>query len=589
MKRLWQYVKRHRARYLLGCFYLLVTATLTMLIPYLLKRAVDLLAARGDLSTVGLYALAIVAVASLLAVIRTLSRAVIFNVGRDIEYELRNDLFSHLERLSASYYQRQQVGDLMSRLINDITALRLLLGVGFLNLINTPMYYAYAVSIMLTIDAKLTLAALAPYPLLFLLVKRSSRQLMERSLKVQEGLAAMSSRVQENLSGIHVVKAYVCEGIEAARFAQLNKEFKEQSLALARIRGAIIPLMRAVGALGVLVVLWFGGYRVIIGKLSLGDLVGFIGYLHVLAWPTMALGWMLTVFQRGKAALTRLDEIFAAQPEIVEPREGDGAGALVVGRDRGGGEIAVCGVSFAYGNGGRKPALRDVSFTIPAGATVAIVGRTGSGKSTIASLLVRMFDPSSGSIELDGWDLRKLSLRELRRAVALVPQDPFLFSRSIRDNVAFGLTGLCPAELERRVWRAIEIAAIDSEIRDLPQGLDTVIGERGITLSGGQKQRLTLARALVVEPRVLVLDDALSSVDARTERRIIEQLAAPAESRSVVVISNRLSMVQDADLIVVMDGGRVVETGGHEELVRRGGHYVALFQEQALVEELAAI
>ncbi len=579
MRRLWSYLIRYRGRYAFGLACLLATGTLAMSVPYLLKRAVDTIAAGGELSTVAWLAVTIIVVASVQAVVRTFSRFVIFNVGRDIEYDLRNDLFAHLERLPLEYYQRQQTGDLMSRLVNDITAVRMLLGVGFLNLVNTPIYYLYGVSIMLSLDWRLTLAALVPYPIVLVLVKRTSRQLMERTLKVQEGLAAMSSRVQETLSGIHVVQAYGREAAEVEIFARLNAAFSAQNLALARMRGMIMPVMRAVSTLGTLVVLWYGGRRVIAGVLSLGDLVAFIGYLHILAWPTMALGWMLSIVQRGRAAMQRLEAIFEAVPSIDDRRAQPDGAALR-------GALAFHEVDFAYdtpANGHRV--LSQVSFTVPAGATLAIVGRTGAGKTTLVDLIPRVFDASAGRITIDGRDIREIPLRVLRRAVGFVPQDPFLFSRSVRDNIRFG----SPDADDAAVERVAEIAALGRDIADLPRGYDTVVGERGITLSGGQRQRVTLARALLVDPVILVLDDALSSVDTETERRILERLRDVMGERTSILIAHRVSTVMGADLILVLDEGRVVELGDHASLLARGGFYAELFQRQRLAEELEAL
>jgi ATP-binding cassette, subfamily B, multidrug efflux pump len=575
MSRLWSYLKRYRGRYAFGLVCLLATGSLAMTIPYLLKRAVDTIAAGGSLGRVGGIALLMIGIALVQAVARTFSRFVIFNVGRDIEYDLRNDLFAHLERLPLAYYQSQQTGDLMSRLVNDITAVRMLLGVGFLNLINTPIYYVYAVSIMASLDWRLTLAALVPYPLVLLIVKRTSRQLMERTLKVQEGLAAMSSRVQENLSGIHVVKAYVREQEETEAFARLNESFSAQNLELARVRGVIMPVMRAASTLGTLVVLWYGGTRVIAGALSLGDLVAFIGYLHILAWPTMALGWMLSIVQRGRAALQRLEHIFGTVPTIDDRR------AVPDGAVRG--ELAFHDVDFAYHTPNNGHAvLRQVSFQVPAGATLAIVGRTGAGKTTLVNLLPRLFDATAGRVTIDGRDVREIPLAQLRGALGFVPQDPFLFSRTVRDNIRFGQ----PDADDDAVRRVARIAALDRDVDELPRGYDTIVGERGITLSGGQKQRVTLARALLVDPTILVLDDALSSVDTETEGRILGQLRGLMRARTSIVIAHRISTVRDADMIMVVDDGRIVEMGHHTELLERGGFYAELFQRQRLAEEL---
>ena len=579
MHRLWGYIHRYRMRYLRGIFCLVVTATLAMSIPLLLKRAVEGIEKGLPLSQLSVYLFAIVGIALVQGVVRAFSRFLVFNVGRDIEYDLRNDLFTHLQKLSLSYYQGQFTGDLMSRLVNDVTAVRMMLGLGILNLLNTPLYYIYAVSAMIAIDPKLTLAALSLYPIMLLTVKKMSRRLMEKTLKVQEGLAALSSRVQEGVSGIHVVRAYVREEWQNAEFARLNDVFKAESMELAKVRGFFQPLMKGVSGLGLLVVLWYGGAHVISGRLSIGDLVAFMGYLHLLAWPTMALGWLISIVQRGQASLKRLEAIFQARPEIVDGR-GDGIAREIRG------EIGFHHVDFAYrakDNG--HLTLHDINFTVPPGATVAIVGRMGSGKSTLVHLLPRLFDVSGGSITIDGQDIRTASLAALRSWIGFVPQDPFLFSSRIKDNIAFAL----PTLDEERVRWAAGIASLARDVEDFPRGYETVVGERGMTLSGGQKQRLTLARALIADPPILVLDDALSSVDTQTERAILQALRETTRGKTVLVISHRISAVRDADLIIVLDEGRIVETGTHGSLVERGGVYADIFQHQALEEELAEL
>jgi ATP-binding cassette subfamily B protein len=566
----------YRGRYALGLACLVTTGTLAMSVPWLLKHAVDTIAAGGSAATVGWLAATIIAVALGQSVVRTCSRFLIFNVGRDIEYDLRNDLFAHLERLPLAYYQTQQTGDLMSRLVNDITAVRMLLGVGFLNLINTPIYYVYAVPIMLSMDWRLTLASLVPYPLVLVIVKRTSRQLMERTLKTQEGLAAMSSRVQENLSGIHVVQAYVREQAEIEAFARLNEDFSAQNMALAQVRGVMIPVMRGVSTITTLVVLWYGGARVIAGHLSLGDLVAFMGYLQILAWPTMALGWMLSIVQRGRAALRRLEGVFEAVPAIDDRLAVPLPRPLV-------GDIAFRRVDFSYGGRVKRPAvIAGIDVALPPGATLGVVGRTGSGKTSLVQLLPRLFEATGGTVEIDGQDVRTIPLATLRAAIGYVPQDPFLFSRSIRDNVRFGVPGADDA----MVRQVVEVAALDRDIAELPRGYDTIVGERGITLSGGQKQRVTLARALLMDPAILVLDDALSSVDTETERRILQRLRGVMRERTSILIAHRISTVMDADVILVLDEGRVAEIGDHASLVARDGIYADLFRRQRLVEEL---
>jgi ATP-binding cassette, subfamily B, multidrug efflux pump len=579
MSRLFGYFGRYRLRYAGGIACLVAATTLTMTVPWLWKQVVDGIAAGKGAGGVARYILLIIGIALVQGVVRTFSRFVIFNVGRDIEYDLRNDLFAHLERQPLAFYQQRQTGDLMSRLVNDVTAVRMLLGPGILNFINTPVYYAYGLAIMLSIDARLTVAALAVYPLALLFVKRTSGILVERSLRVQEGLADLSSRVQESLSGVHVVKAYACEEHEIRAFAAINDRFQDASIRLARVRSFIGPVMNIVGGVGALVVLWYGGTHVINGRLSIGDLVAFIGYLHLLAWPTMALGWMLTVLQRGRAAMKRLNELFAVEPAIVSPPGAEEPPELR-------GEITLRDVSFRYPGRSDGPlVLEGVDLTIPAGATIALVGRTGSGKTTLAQLLPRLFDVASGEVLLDGRDVRSLPLGWLRSQVGLVPQDPFLFSRTIAENVALALDG----DGRDPIASAVAMAGLQRDLADMPRGLDTVVGERGITLSGGQKQRVTLARVLAAAPRILVLDDALSSVDAATERDILDRLRGFFRERTTILIAHRLTTVKEADVIAVLDEGRIVELGDHDSLLARGGVYADLFRQQSLEVELEAI
>lgn len=579
MLRLLRYLRRYRLRYAGGGLCLLATASLAMAVPYLLKRAVEAIEQGQPFSRIGTFAGTIIAVAAVQAVVRTLSRALIFNVGRDVEYDLRNDLFAHLLRLPASYYQSQHTGDLMSRLVNDVTAVRLLLGPGVLNFLNTPIYFLYALSIMLALDPALTAVSLAPFPLLLLGAKKVTRRLMEQMLRVQEGLADMSSMVQERVSGIHVVKAYVAEEPSAAAFVKLNDVFRTHSMDLARLRGRLLPLMKLTSGMGTLLVLTYGGMRVAHGALGLGNLVAFLGYLHLLAWPTMALGWMLSIVQRGRAAMRRLDQIFAVEPEIADAPD---AIELPVVR----GEVEFHNVEFTYpSQTDGAQAVRNVSLRVGPGEKLAIVGRTGAGKTTLVQLLPRLFDATGGTILIDGHDIRTLSLRSLRRAIGFVPQDPFLFSTTIRQNVAFGLE---EAE-EEQVRAAVRAAGLEPEVKALPAGYETLVGERGITLSGGQKQRLALARAIAVAPPILVLDDALSSVDTRTERDILRSLASVTKDRTCMIIAHRISTVRDADTIAVVDDGRVIELGNHESLLARDGLYAELFRRQQLEEEIAEL
>jgi ATP-binding cassette subfamily B protein len=579
MSRLWVYVVRYRRRLGAGVVCLIAATSLAMSVPWLWRRAVNDIAAGAGAAALWRTVAMLVAIAVVQGIVRTLSRTLIFNAGRDIEYDLRNELFAHLERLPLGFYQTRKTGDLMSRLVNDVTAVRMLLGPGILNFINTPVYYAYGLAIMCSIDWVLTVASLAVYPCVLYAVKRTSALLMERTLRVQEGLADLSSRTQENLSGIHVVKAYGAEAREIRTFAAMSDRFQEASMRLARMRSIIGPLMNIVGGVGGLVVMWVGGRRVMSGRLSVGDLVAFVGYLHLLAWPTMALGWMLSVFQRGRAAMQRLNELLTIEPAIASSPD---ASPIEPFR----GEIELRDVTFRYpGRPDGPPVLDRVSLRIPAGRTIAVVGRTGSGKSSLVQLLPRLFDVEAGQVLLDGRDVRTLPLGWLRATVGLVPQDPFLFSRTIAENVGFALAD----DGRERIERAVDAAGLRRDLADMPAGLETVVGERGITLSGGQKQRVTLARVLASAPRVLVLDDALASVDASTEREILDRLQDVFRSRTTLLVAHRITTIKEADEIVVLERGRIVEQGTHEALLARGAVYPDLFRQQALEVELEAI
>jgi ATP-binding cassette subfamily B protein len=579
MGRLKYYLRRYWRRYFLGAFCLLGTATLVMWIPWWIREAVRVIEQGGSLDDVTFYAGLIGAAALAQGLVRTYSRALIFNAGRNVEYDLRNDLFAHLQKLPVSFYQSQRTGDLMSRLINDISAVRVMLGPGFLNFINAPVYFVYALALMFSMDARMTLAALTPFPILILAVGKFRGQIMKRSMEVQQQLSALSSHVQENLSGMHVVKAYAQEKFQTEEFVRLNEDYQQKSMEVARLRGIITPVMQGINGLTILIVIWYGGIRVARGDLLVADIVAFIAYLNVLAWPTAAFGWMFSLVERGRAAMKRLEELFKIEPAIAD----GGSTQPVHGLKQG---IEFRNISFAYGrqkNG--RGALNGVSFSLPVGRSVGLVGRIGSGKSTVAQLVPRLIDVGGGEILLDGQDIRKLSLRDLRQTLGYVPQDPFLFSTSLRRNLAFGRDDVTEDELKR----ATAIARLDRDLEVFPEKLDTIVGERGVTLSGGQKQRATLARALVMDPPVLILDDCLSSVDAQTEAEILRGLRSILKEKTCLIISHRISAVKEADEILVLDDGRIIERGSHDELVRRGGVYAELYQQQRLSEELEQI
>ena len=579
MGRISQYIWRYWRRYLVGGLCLFGTATLVMWIPWWIREAIRIIEHGGALADVRYYVLLIIAAAIAQGFVRTYSRALIFNAGRNVEYDLRNDLFAHLEKLPLSFYQSQRTGDLMSRVINDISAVRTMLGPGVLNFANAPLYYVYAVALMLSMDVRMTLAALAPFPLLIYVARRFRGRIMKSSLEVQQQMSALSSHVQENLSGMHVVKAYAQEEFQTQHFIGLNKDYEVKSMEMAKMRGIVNPVMQGINGLTVLLVIWYGGIRVMRGDLLVADIVAFIAYLNVLAWPTAAFGWMLSLVERGRAAMRRLEEILEVKPEITDPPSPVAIDALKDG-------IEFRDVSFAYErqrNG--NTALSAINFTLPVGRSVGLVGRVGSGKSTLAQLVPRLMDVSSGAIFLDGQDIRKVALRDLRRLIGYVPQEPFLFSTSLKANLALGKEQCSSEELAR----ATAIARLDRDLEIFPLGLNTVVGERGVTLSGGQKQRATLARALVMDPPVLILDDCLSSVDAQTEAEILHGLRAILKEKTCLIISHRISAVREADEILVLDEGAIIERGNHDELIRRGGVYAELWQQQRLSEELEQI
>src|SRR6266550_674912 len=579
MGRISRYLWRYWRRYLFGGLCLLGTATLVMWIPWWIREAVRIIEHGGSLRDVTYYAVLIIASAVAQGFVRTYSRALIFNAGRNVEYDLRNDLFAHLEKLPPSFYQAQRTGDLMSRVINDISAVRVMLGPGVVNFANAPLYYVYAIALMLSMDVRMTLAALMPLPLLIYVAQRFRGRIMKSSFEVQQQMSVLSSHVQENLSGMHVVKAYAQEEFQTQQFVGLNKDYEVKSMEMAKMRGIVNPIMQGINGLTVLIIIWYGGVRVMRGDLLVADIVAFIAYLNVLAWPTAAFGWMLSLVERGRAAMRRLEEILEVTPEIDE-----GASAVAIHELKQG--IEFRSVSFAYErqkNG--HAAVENINFALPVGRSVGLVGRVGSGNSTLAQLVPRLRDVSTGAVLLDGQDTRQLSLGDLRRLIGYVPQEPFLFSTSLRANLALGRENYSAEELKR----AVEIAKLDRDVEIFPLGLDTVVGERGVTLSGGQKQRATLARALIMDPPVLILDDCLSSVDAQTEAEILHGLRSILKEKTCLIISHRISAVREADEILVLDEGKIIERGNHDELVRDGGVYAELFQQQRLSEELEQI
>jgi ATP-binding cassette subfamily B multidrug efflux pump len=570
---------RHRWRFAAGVVLLLATNALALSIPWLVKLAVDSVQ-RGETSgRVALLAAAIAAVAVAQAAVRTLSRIAILGASRHIVYALRNRFFARLVTLPTPFFDKYRTGDLMSRAVNDLMLVRSFFGPGILNLANTVLSWTGAVMLMAALDWRLTLWSLIPYPFVLVAMNRLSRRLYVESTRAQEQLAHLSSRAQENLSGSAQVKAYDLAPQEIAEFGALAGELRARYLRLARVRGAVVPLMGSVGAIGTIVILAVGTRHVIAGTLSLGDFVAFNSYLASLAWPTIAMGWILNVFQRSLGAIDRIAEVLdapgtpypdserAADARAAMPREPD---AIPVGATPP--PIEVRHLTFAY-DGASVPSLADVSLDLPAGGVLGIVGPVGSGKTTLLRLLARLYPVPERAIRIGGDALETMEESVLRATVALVPQESFLFSMSLADNIALGRPSASRAEIEDAGRRA----GLTADLDDLPRGYDTPVGERGYTLSGGQRQRVSLARALLMRPPVLLLDDPFASIDSSTEEAILGELEKLGGITRIIA-GHRVSAVQGADEILVLDAGRVVERGRHQDLIAAGGLYATLFE-----------
>jgi ATP-binding cassette subfamily B protein len=568
------YLRRHRRSLVRGIAFLLATTALSVLAPWVLRHAIDDLTVQVTRQKLLLYAGAIVGVVLVEGLTRYYMRMVLIGLSREIEYELRNDLFAHLTRLSPRYYQGQRIGDLMSRASNDLSAVRMVLGPGIMYTANTGATFVATIAIMFMISPLLLGLALVPLVFVSVIVRYLGRRIHDRFEAVQEQLSNMTALVQENLSGARVVRAYAQEPHELARFEESNREFLRRNRRLIRMFGTLYPGIQLLMGTGAVMVLWLGGRMVVAGTITLGEFVAFGTYLTMLHWPMIALGWVVNIYERGEASMGRIRQMLDAVPEI---RDQD---PLPVTELRG--EVEFRDLTFAYDG---TPVLRDVSLRVPAGQTVAIVGPTGSGKSTLVSLVARLFEAPPGTVLLDGHDVRRLPLAVVRGAIGFVPQESFLFSDTVADNVAFGLPADAP-DRPARVQEASKVAQLTGDVAAFPRGFETFVGERGITLSGGQKQRTALARALSTDPRILVLDDALSAVDTYTEEEILRGLRAVMKSRTTFLVSHRVSTVKDADLIVMLREGRVVEQGTHAELLARGGFYADLHRRQLLEEEM---
>jgi ATP-binding cassette subfamily B multidrug efflux pump len=591
----WNFLFRYRARLVMGALMLVATNAFALAIPWLLGRTVDALRGPDPGAAVPQLALAMIAMAILQAVARIGSRVALFNAARMAEADLRSLLFGHLLTLEPAFYRGHPVGDVMSRLTNDVQTVRAMWGPGMLNVVNTAFVFTAALVLMLGIDPWLTLWALLPYPSMVVLGSIFGRRIYRTSRAVQEELGALSASVQEDLTGVQVIKTYGIEDERQGHFSRRSTRLLERNMALTQVRGQLLPVLGAVASLGTVIVLFMGGRRVIHGDMGLGEMVQFNAYLAILVWPTLALGWMISLLQRGQASWRRLAELLETQPDI---RDGDTA----LPADKVRGDVSIRGLTIEIDG---RVLVDKVSLDVPAGTITAIVGRLGSGKSLLIEAIPRLLDVPPGTVFLDDHDVTTLKLGDLRRVIGYAPQEAFLFSSTIAENIAMGLadrgangapngrhldlTGPIGerAPVSEEVRRAAEAAGLERDLAALPDGFHTVVGERGITLSGGQRQRVALARALVARPRVLILDDSLSSVDAETEKEILGRLDEVMRGRTAILISHRVAAVRRAQQIAVLDGGKLVERGTHEELLARGGVYAELYRTQ-LAEEMAA-
>src|SRR5579872_1415387 len=578
LKPLYPYLWKYKYTLMAGAVTVVLTNGIWVLFPQVIRQATDALNTHITRRQLAMYCLWMLAIALSKGIFQFLTRWLVIGVSREIEYDLRNDLFRHLEGLSYSYYQKTRTGDIMARATNDLNAVRMLLGPAIMYSANTLVFTAAALIFMWHTSHKLTLYAFLPLPLASILIQYFGRRIHERFERIQAQFSEISARAQENFSGARVIRAYVQEEPEIALFEKSNQEYVTRSLPLARLMGMLWPSLEIMLGLAIVLMLWLGGREVLLHRMTVGQFIAFNTYMLQLTWPIIALGWVINIFQRGTASMGRINEILAARPEITDAR----AAPNLNERERITGEIELRNLNFSY-NG--VPVLHNINLRIPAGSSLAIVGPTGSGKTTLVNLIPRIYDAQPGSVLLDGRPIREYPLEALRRSIGFVPQETFLFSDTVRGNIAFGADGASQEE----VRAAAEAANIAGDIEDFPEQYETIVGERGITLSGGQKQRTAIARAIIRNPRILILDDALSSVDTYTEERILNHLREIMRGRTTIFISHRVSTVQAADRIAVLHQGRIVEVGTHDELLARNGYYTDLYNKQLLEEELAQV